>query len=125
MSVCEQCKKNNGSIVPKSWSTTTTLCLPCFVQNHPETKVLTFDVLRGGLLSRWTVEGFAPTALIVTKQGLHTLATLLDEHHLKLIREGDASNVVPASLLEDYRASGAIYCMDAKQFWTEMWGFYY
>jgi hypothetical protein len=94
------------------------------VQSHPKTKVLTFDVLRGGLLSRWTVEGFSPAALVATRHGLHTLATLLDEHHLKLIREADASNVVHASLLEDYRESGAIYCMDVKQFWTEMWGFY-
>lgn len=121
MECCSLCHKNELPLVPKSWTgDDCRLCPPCFdLQKEPETTVIGFDAIRGGLLSRWGVEKFAHNVMVDGDRFLFTLAHLLDNHHKQLI----VGNV-PDQLLKDYRETGAIYLLGFAKFWEEMVGFY-
>lgn len=129
MNQCSECHKKT-ICVPSSWHTDDAKkvqkCPSCFNYSDPDAKILTFDMPRGGLWSRWVVEGFGKDIMVLEDENkIFVLAPLLDQHNKQLILQGEPDNeVVPDELLEDYRNSGAIYEMDVKQFWTEMWGFY-
>lgn len=122
---CSLCHKSELPLVPRNWSPERPLCCPCFALEESEAEILTFETPRGGLLVRWSTEQFVDKNVMVDRElgKLYVLAHLLDEHHRKLMRGGGGEEV-NLLLVQDYRTSGAIYQVDAKQFWTEMWGFY-
>lgn len=127
---CSFCNHPEKSLIPDSWCEAdgdeifAALCYTCFAKEKGSAVILlSFETPRGGLLSRWTAEGFAPRHLVVEKDRLYTLAHLLDAHHLALILAASAT-AVPAQLLEDYRETGALYHVGVVKFWEEMVGFY-